>query len=80
MRGDLTHETKLIKMTEPELEVLEDASREIKMLRRQLELKSARLDMFDSINAMLHTDLATKQQGMSPDVCAQLDKFIAAKK
>lgn len=36
----------------------------------------ARLDMFDSINAILHTQVATQSQGMSPDLAWEIDKFI----
>lgn len=59
-----------------ELELLKSASFEIANLRRQNELMRARLDMFDSINAILHTDVARKQEGFIPDVLAAIDQHL----
>lgn len=64
---------------EQELELLGRANAEIKNLRRQNELMNARLEMFDSINAILHTQVASKSQGMSPDLVWEIDKFIQSK-
>lgn len=64
---------------EKELELLSRANAEIKNLRRQNELMNARLEMFDSINAILHTQVASQSQGMSPDLVWEIDKFISSK-
>lgn len=70
---------KIIKNHKPmtrEIELLNEAAFEIKILRRQNELMKARLDMFDAINMMLHTEVARQSQGMSPDVVWAIEKFI----
>lgn len=59
-----------------EIELLKSASVEIKNLRRQNELMEARLDMFDNMMAVLHTPIAQKNRGMSPDLVWEIDKFI----
>jgi len=61
---------------EREIELLKQATSEIKRLRSQNELMTARLDMFDSMMAVLHTDVARKSQGMSPDLVWEIEKFI----
>lgn len=61
---------------ERELELLKQATSEIKMLRGQNQLMSARLDMFDNMMSVLHTDVARKSQGMSPDLVWEIEKFI----
>lgn len=65
-------------MTE-EIKMLKEATFEIKILRRQNELMRARLDMFDTINAILHTQVASRNEGMSPDLVWQIEKFVASK-
>ena len=62
------------------IEMLKEANFEIRALRRQNELMKARLDMFDSINAILHTQVAMQPECMSPDLCYKIDKFIACNK
>jgi hypothetical protein len=61
---------------EKENEMLQRAANEIKSLRSQNQLMSARLDMFDSIMAVLHTDVARKSQGMSPDLVWEIEKHL----
>lgn len=61
---------------EKEQELLQQAANEIKNLRSQNQLMSARLEMFDSLMAVLHTDVARKQQGMSPDLVWEIEKFL----
>lgn len=61
---------------EDELLMLREAANEIKNLRRQNELMSARLDVFDSMMAVLHTPIATKSQGMSPDLVWKIEKYL----
>lgn len=63
---------------EKSIQLLKDAAFEIQILRRQNELMSARLEMFDSINAILHTEVAHKSQGFSPDLVHEIDKFISS--
>lgn len=62
-----------------EICLLNEAVLEIKSLRRRNEIMSARLDMFDSINAMLHTRIAENSQGMSPDLCWKIERFVNQK-
>lgn len=59
-----------------EIELFNEAAFEIKSLRRQNEIMRARLDMFDAINAMLHTDVARQSQGMAPDVVYEIEKYL----
>ena len=61
---------------EEEVQMLREAANEIRSLRRQNELMSARLEVFDSMMAVLHTPIATKSQGMSPDLVWQIEKFL----
>lgn len=61
---------------EDELIMLREAANEIRSLRRQNELMSARLDVFDSMMAVLHTPIATKSQGMSPDLVWKIEKYL----
>ena len=62
-----------------ELQMLREAANEIKTLRRQNELMSARLEVFDSMMAVLHTDIARKNQGMSPDLVWEIEKYLEKK-
>lgn len=60
-----------------ELQLLQQASNEIKTLRKKNELMNARLDMFDSIMAILNTEIARKNKGMMhPDLVYEIDKLI----
>jgi hypothetical protein len=59
-----------------ETQMLREAATEIKTLRRQNEIMSARLDVFDSMMAVLHTPIATKSQGMSPDLVWEIEKYL----
>jgi len=56
--------------------LLKQAVVEIKQLRRQNELQSARLQMFDAIQVMLHTEPKYPSQGMSPDLTWEIEKFV----
>lgn len=62
-----------------ETQLLQEAVLEIKSLRKKNELMQARLDMFDTINAMLHTDIARQSLGMSPDLVWNIEKFLYSK-
>lgn len=62
-----------------EIQMLKEATFEIKSLRRQNELMRARLDMFDAMNAILHTHVASRNEGMSPDLVWQIEKYVASK-
>lgn len=59
-----------------ELQMLREAANEIKNLRRHNELMSARLEVFDSMMAVLHTPIATKSQGVSPDLVWEIEKYL----
>jgi hypothetical protein len=61
---------------ERETELLKQAVSEIRMLRSQNQLMSARLEMFDSLMLVLHTDVARRGQGMSPDLTWEIEKFL----
>lgn len=64
-------------MKETELQnLLRSAHHEIKHLREQNRLMSVRLEMFDSIQMMLKTNLNYPQSGMMhPDVAHELEKY-----
>lgn len=62
-----------------EIGLLNQAVSEIKKLRRQNDLMRARLDMFDAMNAILHTRVAERGEGMSPDLCWEIERFIQSK-
>lgn len=64
---------------EDELNLLKEAVAEISSLRRQNELMNARLEMFDNMIAVLHTQYAHRSQGMSPDLVWKIQKFIDSK-
>lgn len=61
-----------------EKELLTYALREIKSLRRQNEINSARLNMFDDIMSALHGQPA-KQKGelMHPDIVYEIEKHLS---
>jgi hypothetical protein len=61
-----------------EIELLKDASNEIKQLRSQNNHMAARLDMFDKCILLLTANIQGNNQGMSPDVVWAIDKFIAS--
>lgn len=63
-------------MTKDEERMFQEAVNEIRSLRRQNELLSAKVDVFDSIMQVLHTSPATKNVGMSPDVAWQIEKHL----
>ena len=57
-------------------ELLRNAANEIRFLRSQNQLMSARLEMFDSVMDLLHTDIPKHIQGVSPDLCYAIDKHL----
>lgn len=72
---------KIQKMKETHLVLLEHASNEIKHLRRQNELMSARLGMFDDMMRLLHSNLNYDNSGMmSPDWVYEIDKYLESQK
>lgn len=62
-----------------EIQMLKKATAELKILRRQNELMRARLDMFDAMNAILHTQVATRNEGMSEDIVWEIENYIVSK-
>lgn len=61
---------------EKEKQLLINAVHEIRRLRNDNLLMAARLEMFDAINAILHTKPAERSQGVSPDLVWEIEKFI----
>ena len=61
---------------EPEFVLLKQAASEIRVLRNQNQIMAARLEMFDNMMLVLHTEPARKGQGMSPDLAWEIDRFI----
>lgn len=63
-------------MTQSEHSKMKEAAAEIRSLRRQIELKDARLDMFDQMMVLLHSEPARRTgMGMSPDIAWELDRM-----
>lgn len=56
--------------------LLQSAANEIKSLRQQNALMSARLDMFDNLMLVFHTPPAYGNTGMSPDIVSEMENFI----
>lgn len=64
-----------------ENQMLQEAAAEIKTLRSQNQLMRARLDMFDCMMTVLHTEPARRGDGlMSPDIVWQIEKHLEAEK
>lgn len=68
----------------PFKELLIDAESTILQMRRELEILRARVEMIDLFAMVLHTQPASRSQGMSPDVAwalrKEIDKIDAAEK
>lgn len=60
----------------PELQLLREASNEIKSLRGQNNLMGARLDMFDKCILLLTANIQDNRTGMGEDLVWKIDKFI----
>lgn len=62
------------------ISLLTEAKSEIKSLRHQNELMSARLEMFDTMMRLFHTTPNYGSNGMShPDIVWSIEKFITSK-
>lgn len=59
-----------------ELDLLQIASNEIKQLRNQNNIMRTRLDMFDNCMLLLTANIQSNQQGVSPDITWEIDKYI----
>lgn len=57
-------------------QLLREAVFEIKQLRKQNEIMSARLDMFDKCMLIFQSAPAYQSQGMSPDLVWQIEKHL----
>jgi hypothetical protein len=66
-------------MEEQEIYLLRQASIEIKRLRQQNQIMSARLEMFDQLMLLFHTQPNYPSQGMSPDIVYDIDKLLQSK-
>lgn len=85
LNGIVIRTTKAEKMEnqiKEEISLLQQASHEIKSLRNQNELQRARLNMFDDMMALLHTEPASKNKGMmsSPDLVFKIDELVESKR
>lgn len=60
-------------------QLLKEAVNEIRSLRNQNQLMSARLEMFDSVMAVLNTEVARRGQGMSPDLAWEIERHLEKK-
>jgi len=49
---------------------------EIRTLRSENQIMSARLEMFDAIMALLHTEIAQKGEAMSPDLTFEIESLL----
>jgi len=64
-----------------EKELLQRALSEINGLRKQNELMTARLDMFDAVMSALHGKPAYHDSGaMAPDIAHEIEKYLSSKK
>lgn len=64
-----------------ETQMLQTAAMEIRTLRNQNQLMRARLDMFDTLMTVLHTEPARGAGvGMSPDVVWEIEKYLETEK
>ncbi len=57
-------------------QLLQEAANEIKQLRARNEVMAARLDMFDSMMALLHTDVSIKSRGQSVDLVWEIEEHL----
>jgi hypothetical protein len=60
--------------------LLEKTVVEIRQLRQQNAIMGARLQMFDQMMLVFNTQPAYQGQGMSPDVCYEIEKHIESEK
>jgi hypothetical protein len=58
-------------------ELLIEAAHEIKQLRRVNEILSAKVDMIELFDRVLHTQPAYKSQAMSEDIVWKINKFTS---
>ena len=58
-------------------DLLTDAIHEIRSLRRQNEILSAKVEVMDFFAMVLHTTPAQPSQGFSPDVAYALEQEVA---
>lgn len=56
------------------IELLHDAKHEINSLRRRNEILSAKVEVMDLLACFLHTQPATREQGMTIDVAYELER------
>jgi hypothetical protein len=66
-------------MTE-EQQLLQSASIEIKQLRNENQLMSARLDTFDSIMLLFRTEPNYGNRGMTEDLVWKIEKYLTREK
>lgn len=63
------------------LQMMQEASSEIKNLRRSNELMAARLEVFDTMMRLFHSPPVYNQSGlMHPDIVYEIDKYLESQK
>lgn len=62
--------------TDETISTMREAQHEIQGLRRSNEVLSAKVEVFESMMCLLHTQPATRSMGASPDVVFALEKRI----
>lgn len=61
----------------PTIQILTEATHEIRSLRHQNEILRAKVEVMDLFACVLHTQPAQHVQGMSPDIAWQLEQEAA---
>lgn len=56
--------------------LLRNAAAEIRILRRQNEILSAKVEVMDAFMCVLHTTPARSSQGMTPDLAWSIDRHL----
>ena len=77
--NDLIVNNKKIIMTN-ELQLLDEANREIKRLRQRNFIMQSRLDVFDAMLQVFNCQPPNNSVAMSPDITYEIDKLLEAKK
>ncbi len=61
---------------EPGLQLLSQASNEIKMARQRMAIMSARLNMFDDMMLIFKTQPRQIGESCAPDLVYEIDEFV----
>lgn len=63
-----------------QLQMLDEANREIKILRQHNFIMQQRLDVFDSMISVFNARPSSSDTGMAPDITYAIDKLLESKK